>query len=135
MIELDKTDPALGQAPRHQTVVGEARFAELRAVASANRIGFFANVHGVRRIHLHAEGHFVLGNPSQGFRIAEFRITLLVDLFHGVENSPSFGRADLRRGIKVEDGLAVRTALHALIDARKKTRAPELLSSVRSVAT
>src|SRR5947207_6320752 len=76
-----------------------------------------------------------MGDSGQGFRIAEFRIALLVDFVHGIQHVAALRRANSRWRIQIQDRLAVRAALHALVNAGKKAGSPELLAAVGCVAT
>ncbi len=71
MIELDEAHAAVRQPPRHQAVVGIAGLAGLGAIAGQHRRGLLGDVHGVAGFHLHAEGHFILGDAGHGLGIAE----------------------------------------------------------------
>ena len=92
------------------------------------------NVHGVGGVHLHAERHLVLRNARNGFRIAELGIGLLVDFVDGIQHAAAQRPAYVRRIFQVEHRLAVRAALHALINAGQKSRAPQLFAAIRLVA-
>ncbi len=131
MIELDKAHASLGQPAGHQAIVGEAGFARFGAISSQHGGGLLADVHGVGGLHLHAERHLVLSNPGDGFGIAELGIGLLVDLVHRVQHAAAQWPADILRGFQIEHRLAVRAALHALVNAGQEARTPQLLAAIR----
>src|SRR4029077_15384592 len=85
VIELNKSDPSLRQPPSHQAVVRDTGFARFRAVLRADRIGLFANVHGVGSVHLHPERHLVLSDARDGFWIPEHGIGLPIDFVNRVQ--------------------------------------------------
>ncbi len=135
MIKLNESHASLCQAARDQTIVGETGLARLRSIFREHRSGLFPDVHGVSSIHLHAKRQFVLGDASNSLGISKRGIGLLIDLIDRVQHSAAQRAGHLRRIVQVEHRFAVRTALHALINAWQETGTPELLAAVGRLAS
>src|SRR5215831_4346996 len=135
MVELDEPHSTLRKASRDQAIIGKACFADLRTVLCANGFGLFVNVHCIRRIHLHAEGHLILRNSRHSFRISECAVILLIQFIDRIEHTATLGGTYVGRAVQIQHWLTMGTALHALIDAGQKAAAPKLLPSIRRVPT
>ena len=135
MIELNVTHAPFRQTPRYEAIIGETGFTRLRPIGCANRVRLFANIHRVSRFHLHAEGHLILGNPRDRFRIPKLGITLLIDLVDCVQHAPAKGPAHFWGIIEIEHRFPVGAALHALINARQKSGSPKLLAAIGRIAS
>ena len=92
------------------------------------------DVHRLGHAHLHAKGQFVLRNAGEGFGIADGLHLHLVELLERVER--------LAAAVAIEPGgigekqhrIAIGAALHALVDARQKSAAPDAHAGVGRLA-
>ena len=77
--ELDAAHIALGETACEQAVCGEgAGLFDIGAVAVENVLRLFGGVREIGDAHLHTKCHFILGDTSGGFGIAEgFEVTLI----------------------------------------------------------
>ena len=68
VIELHEAHAALDQPPGQQAIAAEGgRLLVVEAVESLRRLGLLGQVHGFRRLGLHAEGQFVAGDAGVEF--------------------------------------------------------------------
>src|SRR5712691_1933319 len=116
MEELDETDSAFRQAPRQQAIRSEAaRLFRIFAVKLEGARRFLGNIGQLGNRSLHAECHLILRDSCRDFGIAKFVKTDLVQLVQLVqEDAPVFAEKARRVG-KIEDRVAYRTELDALI--------------------
>ena len=78
VVDLDEAHAAFGHAAGEQGAVGEgAGFFDVRAVEFADAVGFLGEIGEFGHRGLHAEGHFILGDAGEGFRV-EGRVGLLL---------------------------------------------------------
>ena len=129
--KLDKPDAAFNEAASQKAVVGKGRLARLGAVHLMDRFRFLADVHGFGHRHLHAEGHFVLGDPGEDFRVAHFLVLQLVKGTQRVDGVLSNVTADARRVRDVEDRVALGAQLYALVHRGQETAAPHAFAGTR----
>ena len=128
VIELHEPHAPLHEPPREQAVGRErAGLLALRPVTieRGRRLGRQIGELGHRG--LHAEGHFVLRHAGGDLRIAVAGLLQRVQPGEAVEHrSPQLPRHARRVG-EIEDGIAARAKLHALVARRQEARAPEPL--------
>src|SRR5262249_26351043 len=128
MEELDEAYSAFGQPPRQQAIRREAaRLLRILAIELEGTLWFFGNIGQLGNGCLHAEGHLILSDSCGDLRIAEFVQTDLIQLVQFIqEDSPVIAEKAWRIG-KIEDRVAYRTELDALIPGRKKAAAPQTI--------
>ena len=124
VIELDEPHAALGQAPGEQAVAGKRAIAGLCTVQVKNALGFPGNIDQLRHAHLHAEGHLVLRNARDNFRILHGGILQLIELLHSIHNIALAIGIHAIGAFHIENGIALPPQLHALKTAGQKARVP-----------
>src|SRR5689334_3397094 len=134
VVELNETHAAFAEATREQAIVREAILAGLGAVPFVRRLGFAGNIGRLGDAHLHAERQFILAHPRKRLGIAKLGDGLLVDFVDGVQGGTPLLARDSIRVAREQNWLTVTVALHALIDAGKKSVAPNCFACVRSFA-
>ena len=120
--ELDVAHAPLDQPAGQQAVVRERRRAGLGPVHLEDLLGLLADVHHVGDRHLHPVGQLVLADPRQGLGVAELLELVFVELAEGVERAAAVGPVHPLGIAHVEDRVAHRPALHALVDAGQEAR-------------
>ena len=126
VVELDEADAAFGQAARQQAVGGEcAGGAAVGAVEVERGVGLLGEIGRVGDARLHAERHFVLGDPRLDLGI-EFLFELpAVEGAELVEHRAAAGAADAVGVAEVEDRLGAGAELDALVLRVEEAGAPE----------
>ena len=132
--ELDEAHAALGEAAGEQAVVGEGFLTGGGAVFLVHRCRLLFQIEGIRRVDLHAEGHFILRDAGDGLRVADLGGDALVEVVQRVER-PAAQRLRDAVGIReIKHRLALRAALHALIDAGQVAGAPDRFAGIGVLA-
>ena len=134
--DLDEPHAALDQPPRHQALPAE-RLADrlVEAVERLRGLGLAGDVHRARRASLHAVGELVRGDPRRQLAVAGKLLHVqLVQLRQRIEaRALGFGGHAGRR-LQIDDRIAGRTELRALIGGRNEAGAPVVRSAERSAA-
>ena len=134
--ELHVAHALLDQPAGEQAVVGERRLARARRRrASRTFFGSLADVHHLGHGDLHAVGQLVLADARQRLGVAELlRARSSFSLSQRVEAAAADVAAHALGVVDVQDRLADRAALHALVDATAGSRCSTgLLPPVGSV--
>ena len=116
--EVDEAYALLDEPTGEQAVVREAGLARLGAVGLERRGLLLRDIHDLGHAGLHAEGEFVLGDAGDGLGVAEFVLLALVEGVEGVERGATEVAGHARRVVGEQHGVALATALHALVDGR-----------------
>lgn len=85
VIELDEAGAAFGQAAGEQAIGGERAVAGLAAVHGEGFGTFVGEIHEAGHAGLHAEGHFVLGDPGVDFGVVDEGLVVAVELEDGLQ--------------------------------------------------
>ena len=126
VIELDKSDAALGQPPRQQAVRGiRPRLFGVRAVQLKNMLRLLGQVHQFRNRGLHAVSHLILGHARIDLRVAILFRQDAIELGNAVQHAPARAGRDSRRVRKIEHRIPTRKELHSLVFGRQKAAAPQ----------
>ena len=128
--EVHKPHPLLDETTGQQTVVGEARAARFCTVGLEHLLRLSGDVHHLRHAGLHPEGQFILRDPCDGFGITELLGLQFVQVPEGIQAGTPQSPVHARRIRDIEHRVALRTALHALVDARQKPRAKAARATV-----
>ena len=132
--KLHVAHTAFDQPAGQQTIVGKMLLTRPGAIEVVYVLRFLREIDCVGGRHLHAERHFVLRDAGHGLRIAEFFVRPLVDAGDRLDHFPAEWPADAL-GIREEQHrIAVRTTLHALIDRRQESSAPQALAAAGEFA-
>lgn len=125
MHELNEANATFEESSGDKAVIGEGAFDEsIGAVAFDDGFGFAGEVDEFGDAALHAEGHFVLGNPCFSFGVTVVLEVSAVDCGDVIEEeSAGFGR-DSGGVAEVGDRVACVAEAHALEAAGKKAGAP-----------
>ncbi len=129
--ELDIAHAPLDKPAGEQAVVRKRGRARLGAIHLEDALGFLADVHHVGHRHLHPEGQLVLADPGQGLGVAELLQLVLVELAERIECAAAISAIHSFRIAHIQDRVADRPALDALVDAGQEARAPEGLAAGR----
>ena len=107
VVKLNEADIAFGEAAGKQAVVGVgAAGGDVRTVHVEHMLRFVPRVGQLGHRHLHAVGHFILGDAGADFGISDPGVLMTVQDGEFVELSAT-GRAIDARGIgEVENGVA-----------------------------
>ena len=128
--EVHKPHPLLDETAGQQAVVGEARAPWFCTVGIEHLLRLSGDVHHLRHAGLHPEGEFILRDPCDGFGITEFPGLQFVQVPEGIEAGTPQRPIHTRRIRYIEHRVALRTALHALVDTRQKPRAKAARAAV-----
>ena len=117
MIQLDETNAALHQPPRHQALPSERfrdRVVEAVQLPRGRRLGF--EIHDLGGASLHAIGEFVRLDPRGQFGVAGVLLEIdAVELFEQIETARCSSGADVRRRLQVDNRGSRRPEHRALI--------------------
>ena len=84
--ELEEAHALFGHAPCEQAVPGKASgLFHGRAIEILHVLGLLGNIHEVRDLSLHPEGHLILFNPGLGLGVGEFLESPVVELLETVK--------------------------------------------------
>ena len=110
----------LNQPPGQEDVVGEARPARLSPVRREHLRRLLGYVHHLRHARLHPVGEFILGDSSEGFRVAKFAGLPRVEFVKSIEREATHGPVHAWRIRDKQHRISLRPALHPLIHARQE---------------
>ena len=85
VVELDEAHASFGETSSEQAVAGERAVTRSGAVGFHDGGGFFRDVHQFRHAGLHLEGHFVLADAGDDFRILSGGMFERVELSDGTD--------------------------------------------------
>ena len=125
---LGEANTALGESASHQGAVGEgAGLFGIGSVFFEGAFGFLFEVGKLGDGGLHTEGHLVLGDAGEGFGVAEFLMSLVIEFFERVEHASAGGGGDAFGFGEEEDGVALGPEEDALVFRGKEAGTPEAI--------
>lgn len=126
VVELNELNAAFRQSPSLEAVRGKgARCFGVVSVEFKDVLGFIRKVRYFRDTGLHTEGHFVLGDSSQDFRVFRPIELQLLESFEVVKLAASIRLRDTLGILEVENGTGSSAELDALMLRRQKSIAPK----------
>ena len=128
--QLYESYTLFNQTTGQQTIVCKVRFARLGTIISQRLLGFACDVHHFRNRSLHAERQFILSDPRQSFWMSKRFNLHRVQITKGVERLTTQGTIHPGRIGRIQNGIALRTTLHALENGRQKSAAERVLAAV-----
>ena len=152
VIQLHETNTGFDQAACQQTVVrkrriialvedsriigtfGRRNISRLSSVHVEDMLRFLRDIHHFGNGHLHAIRQFVLRNPSLRFRIPAAFEFGSIHFCQSVQHAAAQTAIHAVRVAQIQNRIASRAALHALIDGREKPGAPQRLTGVRCLS-
>ena len=126
MEELDESHAPLGQPARQQAIGGKGPgSSHFGPVHLQDRIGLVREVGQLGDRGLHPEGQLVLRDPRDDLGIADVAVIDRVEPGQVVEHPPPGRGRDAGRIGEIQDRVADRSELHALVRGRQEAAAPE----------
>ena len=124
MVELDEACAAFGESAGEQAVRREGAVAGCAAVEFERFRAFGTDVHQLRHAGLHLEGHFILRDACGDLGVvAEGGVLFVERIDRRHVRALSLARDAVWTG-EIQNGIALRAELHALILRRQKAAAP-----------
>lgn len=124
--ELDEAHVAFAETTSQKAIRGiRAGAFYVWSVKVEDVLWFFGKIEQVRYAGLHAEGHFILCNPSLDFGIAEDIVTLAIEGGELVELFAAYFAGDAVGVLKIKHAFALIAELNPLEFGGQETGAPE----------